>query len=244
MSVNKKISLITGANRGIGKAIAYSLIKNGSLVLGTATTQEGVSLINSYCGKNGKGYILNLMDVKSIEIFLKKVKKDFGEIDILINNAGIIRDQLLVRMKQEDWNKVMQINLNSVFLLSKFFIYSMIKKRYGRVISISSMVGVTGNVGQVNYATSKAGIIAFSKSLAKEVSSRGVTVNVVAPGFIESDMTKNLTDEYRSNILSKIPLGRFGKPEDVANVVIFLASDKASYITGETIHVNGGAYMI
>lgn len=244
MNFKKKISLVTGANSGIGKSIASLFIDCGAKVIGTSTTKIGVNLINSYCGKKGKGYVLNLLEEDSIDSFFRKVKEDFGEVDILVNNAGINIDRLFIRMKKEDWDKVIQINLNSIFSLSRKFVPSMLRKRYGRIISISSMVGVMGNVGQVNYASSKAGIIAFSKSLARELGYRGITVNVVSPGFIESGMTKKLKQKYRSEILSKIPLRRFGSSKDVANAVLFLASDESSYITGETIHINGGAYMV
>lgn len=244
MILNKKISLITGASGGIGKSILKLFIRKGIFVIGTSTTQYGVDKINYYCGKNGKGYILNLKKIDYIKSFVLKIIKEFGEINILINNAGMVIDKLLVKMKYEDWNNVINVNLNSVFCLSKYIVISMIRKKYGRIVSIGSMIGNTGNSGQVNYSASKAGLIAFSKSLAREVSCRGITVNVVSPGFIISRMTKNLISDYKMNILKNIPLGRFGTTEDIANAVYFLASDKSSYITGETIHVNGGMLMV
>lgn len=244
MHFNKKISLITGASSGIGESILKLFIKKGIFVIGTSTTQDGVDKIDSYCGKNGKGYILNLKKIDCIKNFVFSIIKEFGEINILINNAGIVIDDLLIKMKYKNWKHVLNVNLNSVFCLSKYVVVSMIKKRYGRIVSIGSVIGSIGNVGQVNYSASKAGLVAFSKSLAQEVSSRGITVNVVSPGFIETKMTKNLKIDHRMNILKKIPLGRFGNVEDISNSVYFLVSDKSSYITGETLHVNGGMLMV
>lgn len=244
MSSNKKISLVTGANRGIGLSICKMFVRNGYFVIGSSRTENGVNTINSYVKNNGIGYILDLTNYESIKRVVLDIKKSFGGVDILINNAGVIDDDLMCKMSQSKWNNVIETNLTSVFNLSKLLIGHMIKQRYGRIISISSLIASTGNIGQVNYAASKAGIIGFSKSLAREVASRGITVNVVSPGFIKSDMTNFLSDEYKSKILKNIPLGRFGCADDIASAVSFLASDKSSYITGETLHVNGGIYMV
>lgn len=240
----KKISLITGASGDIGLAILKLFVKKGIFVIGTSTTKIGVDKINFYCGKNGKGYILDLKKIEYINDFILKLIDEFGEINILINNAGITMDNLLIRMKNFEWNDVINVNLSSVFYLSRCVINSMIKKKYGRIISIGSVVGDIGNIGQVNYSASKAGLVAFSKSLAKELTNRNITVNVVSPGFIETRMIKKLKNNYKMSILKNIPLGRFGVPEDVAFAVYFLASDKSSYITGETLHVNGGMFMV
>ncbi|WMY96447.1 MAG: 3-oxoacyl-ACP reductase FabG [Arsenophonus sp.] len=244
MIFDGKIALVTGASRGIGRAIAELLVQYGAKVIGTSTKKIGSALINSYLNSKGKGYILNVTDTKSVHATLSNIYEEFGKIDILINNAGIRSDNLLIKMKEEEWNKVIHTNLTSIFSLSKTIIRSMIKKRYGRIISIGSVVGTMGNIGQANYAAAKAGIIAFSKSLAREVASRGITVNVVSPGFVETDMTQALTGKQKSGILSTIPVRRFATPQEIANAVIFLASDKAAYITGETLHVNGGMYML
>lgn len=244
MSVKAKIALVTGANRGIGYAIAKTLAMRGSIVLGTATTSYGVKIINEYLGINGSGFLLNVNNIISINQLLKKIRTDFGYIDILVNNAGIIRDNLLIRMKETEWQEVLETNLYSVFRLSKAVISGMIKNRWGRIINIGSVVGSMGNPSQTNYASAKAGLIGFSKALAREVASRGITVNTVSPGFIETDMTKTLTTQQRSYILKNIPAGRLGNTQEVANSVAFLASDEASYITGETLHVNGGMYVI
>ncbi|WMY97706.1 MAG: 3-oxoacyl-[acyl-carrier-protein] reductase [Arsenophonus sp.] len=244
MNFNGKKVLVTGASRGIGKSIAKLFVKYGAKVAATATNKKNVEIINQYLQNNGKGYLLNVTNHQSIEDILYKIHQEFGNIDILINNIGIISDNLIIRMKKEDWNKVIDINLNSIFTISKNIIHSMIKKRYGRIISIGSVIGMTGNIGQTNYSASKAGIIGFSKSLAIEVASRGITVNVVSPGFIETDMSISLLKNKKEKILEKIPMKRLGKTKDVANSVIFLASDQASYITGINLHVNGGMYMI
>ncbi|CRK85510.1 3-oxoacyl-[acyl-carrier-protein] reductase FabG [Candidatus Providencia siddallii] len=243
MNYNGKIALVTGASRGIGKAIALKLAKYGATVIGTATSEEGAKAITIYLNGNGKGLMLNVTNSTSIEKILVKIREIFGEIDILINNAGITRDNLLVRMKENEWQDVINTNLSSVYRLTKSVLRPMIKKRYGRIISIASIVGIIGNAGQTNYAAAKAGIIGFSKSLSLEVASRCITVNTVAPGFIETDMTIALSNEQRSDILSNIPANRFGNIKEIANAVAFLASDKASYITGETLHVNGGMYI-
>lgn len=243
MDFTGKIVLVTGASRGIGKAIAEGFAKLGAKVCGTATSESGAAKISEYLSENGKGYVLNVTDNASIEACLASIQKDFGDVDVLVNNAGITRDNLLMRMKDEEWDDIIATNLTSVYKLSKAVLRPMMKKRAGRVITISSVVGLMGNAGQCNYASAKAGIIGFSKSMAKEVASRGITVNVVAPGFIATDMTSVLTDEQKEAILRNVPAGKLGAPEDIANAVLFLASDMASYITGETISVNGGMYM-
>ncbi|CAG9422263.1 TPA: 3-oxoacyl-ACP reductase FabG [Providencia alcalifaciens] len=244
MSFEGKIALVTGASRGIGKAIALTLTARGATVIGTATSEKGAEAITAYLDGKGKGLALNVTDPASIEETLTQIRAEFGEIDILVNNAGITRDNLLMRMKDDEWQDIIDTNLSSVYRLSKSVLRAMMKKRCGRIISIASVVGVMGNAGQTNYAAAKAGLIGFSKSLAREVASRGITVNVVAPGFIETDMTKALTDEQRAGILSQVPANRLGDAQEIASAVAFLASDEAAYITGETLHVNGGMYMI
>ncbi len=239
----QKIALVTGASRGIGKAIAEELISKGFTVIGTATSENGANAISAYLGENGKGLVLDVTSLDSINHVLEQIKQEFGDIDVLVNNAGITRDNLMMRMKEEDWDIILQTNLSSVFHLSKAVLRSMMKKRFGRIISIGSVVGSMGNPGQANYCAAKAGIIGFSKALAKEVASRGVTVNVVAPGFIATDMTDALTEEQKATTLAQVPAGRLGEPKDIAKAVAFLASDDAGYITGETLHVNGGMYM-
>lgn len=243
MDFTGKVVLVTGASRGIGKAIAEGFARLGAKVCGTATSEKGADAISSYLGENGKGLVLNVTDSASIENCLESIKNAFGEIDVLVNNAGITRDNLLMRMKDEEWDDIIATNLTSVFRLSKAVLRPMMKKRTGRIITISSVVGLMGNAGQCNYASAKAGILGFTKSLAKEVASRGVTVNAVAPGFIATDMTAALTEEQKEAIMKEVPAGRLGTPEDIANAVLFLASDMAGYITGETISVNGGMYM-
>ncbi|MCW2254285.1 3-oxoacyl-[acyl-carrier protein] reductase [Providencia alcalifaciens] len=244
MSFEGKIALVTGASRGIGKAIALTLVARGATVIGTATSETGAEAISAYLDGKGKGFALNVTDPASIDETLNNIRQQFGEIDILVNNAGITRDNLLMRMKEDEWQDIIDTNLSSVYRLSKAVLRAMMKKRCGRIISIGSVVGVMGNAGQANYAAAKAGLIGFSKSLAREIASRGITVNVVAPGFIETDMTKALTDEQRAGILSQVPADRLGDAQEIANAVAFLASDEAGYITGETLHVNGGMYMI
>jgi len=244
MSFDGKIALVTGASRGIGRAIAEKLVAGGAKVIGTATSESGAAAISEYLGENGKGIALNVVDSASIEQTLATIRAEFGEIDILVNNAGITRDNLLMRMKDDEWQDILDTNLTSVFRLSKAVMRAMMKKRFGRIITIGSVVGTMGNAGQANYAAAKAGLIGFSKSLAREVASRGITVNVVAPGFIETDMTRALTDDQRAGILSSVPANRLGDAKEIASAVAFLASDEASYITGETLHVNGGMYMI
>ncbi|WJH21417.1 3-oxoacyl-ACP reductase FabG [Edwardsiella ictaluri] len=244
MSLEGKIALVTGASRGIGRAIAETLAARGARVIGTATSDKGAEAISAYLGDNGMGMALNVTDAASIDSMLERVRAEFGEIDILVNNAGITRDNLLMRMKDDEWQDILDTNLTSVFRLSKAVMHAMMKKRCGRIITIGSVVGTMGNGGQANYAAAKAGLIGFSKSLAREVASRGITVNVVAPGFIETDMTRALSDEQRSGILAAVPAARLGDAKEIAYAVAFLASDEAAYITGETLHVNGGMYMI
>ena len=246
MNLEGKVVLVTGASRGIGRAIAESMGKAGATVIGTATTDKGADAISAYFSASnisGKGMTLNVTDTTSIDEVLKTINSDFGAITVLINNAGITRDNLMLRMKEEEWNDIISTNLTSVYRLSKACLRGMMKARFGRIISISSVVGSTGNAGQANYAAAKAGVIGFSKSLAQEVGSRGITVNVVSPGFIDTDMTKELSEDQRKNLLNNIPLKQLGQPEDIANAVLFLASDMGSYISGETLHVNGGMYM-
>ena len=238
-----KIALVTGATRGIGRAVAEELASKGAFVIGTATSEKGAESISAYLGEKGRGLVLNVADQASIDAVLEYIKQEFGDIDILVNNAGITRDNLLMRMKDEEWFDILQTNLSSVYHLSKAMLRSMMKKRFGRIINIGSVVGSMGNAGQTNYCAAKAGLIGFSKALAKEVASRGITVNVVAPGFIATDMTEVLSEELKNNLLTQIPAGRLGEPKDIAKAVAFLASDDAAYINGTTLHVNGGMYM-
>lgn len=244
MKKNKKTALITGANSGIGKSIAKKLIKIGMHVIGTSTTQNGVNKINNYLKKDGFGLILDLKNIYCIQEKIQEIYYNNYSIDILINNAGIKSDNLLVHMTSEEWDNIIQINLTSVFHLTKSVIRSMIKKRKGRIITIGSIVGHTGNRGQINYSASKSGLIGFHKSLALEVAKKGITVNIVAPGFIKTKFTDTLNPNQYKKCLSNIPMNRIGTTEDIANAVIFLSSEKASYITGHTLHVNGGMYMI
>ena len=244
---NSKIALVTGASRGIGAIIALELAKNNIFVVGTATSDQGIKAIEENFKINqqdGIGLVLNVNNNESIENLIKYIEETHGNIDILINNVGVTKDTLLMKMKDEDWDEVINTNLKSVFKLSRSVIRKMMKNRYGRIINISSVVGHTGNAGQTNYTAAKAGMSGFTKSLAQEVGSRGVTVNCVAPGFIDTDMTRSLPDDYKNQLLSKIPLARLGSPKDIANAVTFLASDNASYITGETLHINGGMLMV
>ncbi len=246
MTLENEIAFVSGASRGIGKEIALELGRNGALVIGTATSEKGAESISNYLKENdikGSGLVMNVTDQDSIDAALKQLNDDFGAPSILINNAGITRDNLLMRMKEEEWQAIMDTNLTSIFRLSKSVLRAMMKARKGRIISIASVVGVMGNAGQANYAAAKAGVIGFSKSLAREVGSRGITVNVVAPGFIDTDMTRGLPEAQREALTAQIPLGRLGDALDIAKAVTFLASPGASYISGETIHVNGGMYM-
>ncbi len=242
-SLNGKIALVTGASRGIGKAIAEQLVSNGATVIGTATSENGAEAISAYLAKNGKGKVLNVTDDTSIAELLTQINEEFGAIDILVNNAGITRDNLLMRMKDDQWDDIIHTNLTSVFKLSKAVLRGMMKKKHGRIVNIGSVVGSTGNAGQANYAAAKAAVIGFSKSMAREIASRGITVNVVSPGFIDTDMTKGLSDDQKEAIFKDIPANRLGDPKEIAATVGFLVSDEAGYITGETIHVNGGMYM-
>jgi 3-oxoacyl-[acyl-carrier protein] reductase len=246
MSLTNEIALVTGASRGIGQAIALELGRQGATVIGTATSTAGAQAIGETLREasiKGAGKVLNVTDPDSIETLLKDIEREFGGVSVLVNNAGITRDTLLMRMKEEDWDAVIDTNLSSVFRLSKACMRGMMKARKGRIVNIASVVGATGNPGQANYAAAKAGMIGFAKSLAREVGSRGITVNTVAPGFIDTDMTRALSDEQRDALLGNIPLGRLGAAADVASAVAFLASPAAAYITGETLHVNGGMYM-
>jgi 3-oxoacyl-[acyl-carrier protein] reductase len=242
-----KVAIVTGASRGIGASIALELAKNNILVIGTATSDKGVKSIQDNFKLNnqkGIGLVLNVNDKRSIESLISHVEESYGHVSILVNNAGITKDALLMKMKDEDWDDVVNTNLKSVFKLSQAVIRKMMKNRYGRIINISSVVAHSGNAGQTNYTAAKAGMSGFTKSLAQEVGSRGITVNCVAPGFIDTEMTQSLPEEYKNQLLSKIPLGKLGSPNDIANAVAFLASDNASYITGETLHINGGMLMI
>lgn len=239
-----KIALVTGASRGIGAAIADTLAQAGSTVIGTATGDSGAAAIGERLAQwNGQGRALNAAEADGIENLIADIEKEFGKLDILVNNAGITRDNLLMRMKEEEWDEIMQVNLKSVFRASKAVLRGMMKQRSGRIINITSVVGAMGNAGQANYAAAKAGLIGFSKSVAREVGSRGITVNCIAPGFIDTDMTRALPEEVRKTFEAQTALGRFGDAQDIADAVLFLASDQAKYITGQTLHVNGGMLM-
>jgi len=242
--LNGAIALVTGASRGIGAAIAARLSADGARVIGTATTVDGAARIGAALGeRGGRGAVLEVGSAESIDALLQDIEAKEGPVAILCNNAGITRDGLLLRMKQEDWDAVIQTNLSSVFRLSKAVLRGMMKARKGRIVNITSVVGVTGNPGQTNYAAAKAGILGFTKSLAREVGSRGIPVNAIAPGFIDTDMTRALADTQRSALTQQIPLGRLGQPAEIAAAVAFLCSEDGGYITGETLHVNGGMYM-
>ncbi len=246
MTLENEVALISGASRGIGQAIALNLGNNGATVIGTATSQRGADNISDYLQKNGikgQGMVLNVTDQNSIDALLTAMKETYAMPSILVNNAGITRDNLMMRMKDEEWDDIIQTNLTSIFKLSKACLRAMMKARKGRIISIASVVGLTGNPGQTNYAAAKAGIFGFTKSLAREIGSRGITVNAVAPGFIDTDMTKTLPEAAKKALLQQIPLNRLGQVDEIASAVGFLASADAAYITGETINVNGGMYM-
>lgn len=244
--LNDQLALVTGASRGIGHAIAQALGQQGATVIGTATTDGGAEKITDafqQAGINGKGMKLNVSDSESVDNCLKQISEDYGVVDILVNNAGITRDTLLMTMKDDQWDDIINTNLTSVYRMSKAVLRPMMKKRGGRIINISSVVGSTGNPGQTNYAATKAGLVGFAKSLAREIGSRNITVNTVAPGFIDTDMTRELSEDQRESLAKQIPLARLGSADEVAAAVVFLASPAAGYITGETLHVNGGMYM-
>ena len=246
MLLENEIAFITGASRGIGQAIAIELAAQGATVIGTATSEKGAAAITAYLQQQnakGMGMMLDVTAQASVEKVVTDIEAQFGTVSILVNNAGITRDNLLIRMKEEEWDAIMQTNLTSLFRVTKACLRAMMKARRGRIISIASVVGVSGNAGQANYAAAKAGVIGFTKSLAREVGSRGITANVVAPGFIDTDMTRELPEAQKQALLNQIPLNRLGKPEEIAHAVAFLASPGAAYITGETLHVNGGMYM-
>jgi 3-oxoacyl-[acyl-carrier protein] reductase len=246
MSLENEIALVTGASRGIGRAIALELGRRGAVVVGTATSESGSRNISSYLMENGidgHGAVLDVTDQATVDALVRDMADTLGSPSILVNNAGITRDNLALRMKESEWDEIMDTNLKSVYRLSRACIRPMTKARHGRIINITSVVGVTGNAGQCNYAAAKAGVIGFTKSLALELASRNVTVNAVAPGFIDTDMTRGLADEQREALMSHIPLGRLGQADDVAQAVAFLASPGAAYITGATLHVNGGMFM-
>jgi|TARA_B110000908_G_scaffold17716_1_gene19896 3-oxoacyl-[acyl-carrier protein] reductase len=244
--MSDKIALVTGASRGIGQAIALQLGKDGFTVIGTSTTQSGAVSITGYlddAGIGGEGMVLDVTSSESVTAVIKTISEKYAAPLVLVNNAGIAKDNILMRMKEDEWNDVVSTNLSSIYRLSKSCVRGMTKAKWGRIISISSVVGAMGNAGQSNYAATKAGMEGFSRSLAKELGSRNITINCVAPGFIDTDMTKELSEDNKSMMLAKIPLSRLGEPEEVAAVVAFLAGDGGAYVTGETIHVNGGMYM-
>ena len=242
-----QVALVTGASRGIGKAIAIALARAGAKVIGTATSESGAQAITAYLQEVspevGKGIAFNVNDVERCGSLVDEIQKEFGSLSILVNNAGITQDQLAMRMKEDDWDSVISTNLNSVARLSRAVLRGMMKAKHGRIINITSVVGSSGNPGQMNYAAAKAGVAGMSRALALEIGSRNITVNCIAPGFIDTDMTKALTDDQKAAILSQIPMGKLGQPEDIADAAVFLASPSAGYITGTTIHVNGGMYL-
>lgn len=246
MSLENRVTLVTGASRGIGAAIADSFGADGAIVIGTATSESGAEKISARFaekGIKGEGMMLNVTDADSVASVLKAIQEKYSAPEILVNNAGITKDNLLMRMSEDEWFDVINTNLSAIYRLSKGCLRGMMKARWGRIINISSVVGAMGNAGQSNYAATKAGVAGFARALAKEVGSRGITVNTVSPGFIETDMTDALPEEQKNLMLSAVPLGRLGQPEEIAQVVKFLASDAAAYVTGENIHVNGGMYM-
>jgi len=245
--LNEQLVLVTGASRGIGQAIALTLGKAGATVIGTATSEEGANKISKIFTENnilGKGMMLNVTDNEQISELLQSITAEYGSVDILVNNAGITRDNILVRMKEDEWDDIINTNLSSVYKMSKAVLRGMIKKRSGRIISITSVVGAMGNAGQSNYAAAKAGIMGFTKSLAREVGVRGITVNAIAPGFIQTDMTDKLPEDQKLALASQIPMARLGTVDEIAQSVLFLASESGSYITAQTLHVNGGMYTV
>lgn len=246
-TLNNQVALVTGASRGIGRAIAQELAKQGAKVIGTATTEAGAAGISEYLGaiapECGKGVVLNVNDAEGCTALIDQIQKEYGAVSILVNNAGITKDQLAMRMKDEEWDDVIATNLTAVARLSRAVLRGMMKAKTGRIINITSVVGSSGNPGQMNYAAAKAGVAGMTRALAREIGSRNITVNCVAPGFIDTDMTKVLSEEQHKSLLEQIPLGRLGTPEDIAAAVVFLASPQASYVTGTTLHVNGGMYM-
>lgn len=246
MQLDQKIALVTGATRGIGSAIAIALGQAGATIIGTATTKAGEAKIKNKfneLGIKGDAIVLDVADQLCVDAALEKIRNDYGSPDILINNAAITRDNLFLRMKNEEWHDVVNTNLNAVFYLTKACIRNMLKARWGRIINIGSVVGTAGNLGQANYAAAKAGVVGFTKALALEIAARHITINVIAPGFIDTDMTRVLPEEHKQALLNKIPMQRLGQPEDIASMAAFLASDQAAYITGQTIHINGGMFM-
>jgi len=246
MSLSNKIALVTGASGGIGSAISVALAKLGAIVIGTGLNNQEVEQIEANFkanGVSGYGKAANVTDLVALEKMINDIKSEFGVISILINNAGITNDNLMMRMKDDEWNSVINIDLNSIFHVTKLCLRDMVKNRWGRIINISSVVGVIGNPGQANYSAAKAGILGFTKSLAQEVASRSITVNAIAPGFIDTPMTQKLNEEQRNAILSRIPMNRLGTPKDIANAISFLVSEEANYITGQTVHINGGLFM-
>ncbi|MFL9991996.1 3-oxoacyl-[acyl-carrier-protein] reductase [Burkholderia sp. GAS332] len=245
-TLDKQIAIVTGASRGIGRAIAMELARQGATVIGTATSESGAAAISeafNAAGVNGRGAVLNVNDAAAAEALIDGTVKEFGALHVLVNNAGITQDQLAMRMKDDDWDAVIDTNLKSVFRLSRAVLRPMMKAKGGRIINITSVVGSAGNPGQINYAAAKAGVAGMTRALAREIGSRGITVNCVAPGFIDTDMTKTLPEEQQAALKTQIPLGRLGSPDDIAHAVAFLASPQAGYITGTTLHVNGGMYM-
>lgn len=244
MNLEKQVALVTGASRGIGKAIALELARQGATVVGTATTESGAAAISAYLAEfGGKGVVLNVTDAAGCGAVIDDVQKSYGSLSILVNNAGITQDQLAMRMKDEEWDSVIATNLSAVGRLSRAVLRGMMKAKHGRIINITSVVGASGNAGQMNYAAAKAGVAGMSRALAREIGSRNITVNCIAPGFIDTDMTKALSEEQHAALLTQIPLARLGAPEDIAHAVAFLASPQAGYITGTELHVNGGMYM-
>jgi 3-oxoacyl-[acyl-carrier protein] reductase len=246
--MDNKVALITGATRGIGAAIGAALAKSGHIVIGTATTQEGAdkitaALVAANAAAGSKGMVLNVTDAAACDAILKEIENTCGVVSVLVNNAGITRDTLIMRMKDEDWDAVFDTNLKPIFRLSRAVIRGMMKNRFGRIVSIGSVVGSMGNAGQVNYSAAKAGLVGLTKSLAQEIGSRGITVNCVSPGFIDTDMTQSMPEAARAALTARIPAGRLGTPDDIAHAVAFLVSDGAGYVTGATLHVNGGMYM-